>query len=156
MTLYLWHLPVLVTVTTLGHVLHLERPVALDGSGWPVPAGWGYALGSLVFWAVYGLGVWAVVRLMWPFEHAPLWWWDAAPRTSSPAPTTAAWVAALGTAGVGVSTLVLSATGLAGFPGKVIDYAGLPLNSAAALAVLVGSGALIRWAGSPREAMPIS
>jgi len=150
MTLYLWHLPVLVAVTTLGHALHLERPVALDGNGWPVPDGWGYALGSLVFWTVYGVAVWAVVRLMWPFEHAPLWWWDAPPRTTAPAPTTAAWVAAVGTAGVGVSTLVLSATGLAGFPGKVVDYAGLPLNAAAALAVLVGSGALIRWAGSPR------
>jgi hypothetical protein len=45
---------------------------------------------------------------------------------------------------------VLSATGLAGFPTKVVDYAGLPLNSAAALAVLVASGALIRWADSPR------
>ena len=150
MTLYLWHLPVLVAVTTLGHALHLERPTSLDGSGWPVPDGWGYALGSLVFWTVYGVGVWAVVRLMWPFEHAPLWWWDAAPRTTAPSPTVAAWCAAVGTVGVGVATLVLSATGLAGFPGKVVDYAGLPLNSAAALAVLVGSGALIRWAGSPR------
>jgi fucose 4-O-acetylase-like acetyltransferase len=150
MTLYLWHLPVLVAVTTVGHALHLERPTSLGGAGWPVPDGWGYALGSLVFWAVYGAGVWAVVRLMWPFEHAPLWWWDAVPRTTAPGPTAAAWCAAIGTAGVGISTLVLSATGLAGFPGKIVDYAGLPLNSAAALAVLVGSGALIRWAGSPR------
>jgi len=150
MTLYLWHLPVLVAVTTVGHALHLERPTTLDDAGWPVPDGWGYALGSLVFWTVYGLGVWAVVRLMWPFEHAPLWWWDAVPRTTAPGPTAAAWCAAIGTAGVGISTLVLSATGLAGFPGKIVDYAGLPLNSAAALAVLVGSGALIRWAGSPR------
>jgi hypothetical protein len=150
MTLYLWHLPVLVAVTTAGHALHLERPVALDGSGWPVPDGWGYALGSLVFWTVYGLGVWAVVRLMWPFEHAPLWFWDSAPRSRAPSPRVAAWCAAAATAGVGVSTLVLSATGLAGFPTKVVDYAGLPLNSAVALAVLVASGVLIRWAGSPR------
>jgi hypothetical protein len=157
MTLYLWHLPVLVALTTLGHALHLDRPVTLDRSGWPVPGGWGYALGSLVFWTVYGVGVWAVVRLMWPFEHAPLWWWDSAPRAAAPSPTTAAWCAAIGTAGVGVSTLVLSATGLAGFPGKVVDYAGLPLSSAAALAVLVGSGTLIRWAGSPRvpAAVPV-
>jgi hypothetical protein len=87
---------------------------------------------------------------MWPFEHAPLWWWDAPPRGSAPARRTATWCAAIGTAGVGVATLVLSATGLAGFPTRTIDYAGLPLNAAAALAVLVGSGALIRWAGSPR------
>ena len=150
MTLYLWHLPVLVAVTTLGHALHLERPTALDADGWPVPDGWGYAVGSLVFWSVYAVGVWAVVRLMWPFEHAPLWWWDSPPRASAPSPGTAAWCAAVGTAGVGASTLVLSATGLAGFPTKVVAYAGLPLNSAAAIAVLVGSGAIIRWAGSSR------
>ena len=150
MTLYLWHLPVLVAVTVLGHTLRLDRPVGLDGDGFPVPAGWGYASGSLLFWTAYGVGVWAVVRLMWPFEHVPLWWWDAPPRTPAPSRRTAAWCAAIGTSGVGVATLALSATGLAGFPTKTIDYAGIPLNAAVAIAVLVGSGALIRWAGSPR------
>ena len=57
----------------------------------------------------------------------------------------------MGTAGVGISTLVRSATGLAGFPTQVISYAGLPLNSAAAIALLVASGALIRWAGAARR-----
>lgn len=150
MTLYLWHLPVLIAVTVLAHAVSMERPVALDDAGFPVPDGWGYGWGSLLFWAAYAAGVWAVVRLMWPFEHAPLWWWDAPPRGSAPSRRTATWCAAVGTAGVGVATLVLSATGLAGFPTRTIDYAGLPLNAAAALAVLVGSGALIRWAGSPR------
>ncbi len=150
MTLYLWHLPVLVAVTVLGHSLRLDRPVGLDDSGFPVPDGWGYGVGSVLFWTAYGVGVWAVVRLMWPFEHVPLWWWDSPPRTPAPSRRVAAWCAAVGTAGVGVATLVLSATGLAGFPARVIDYAGLPLNAAAAIAVLVVSGALIRWAGSPR------
>jgi hypothetical protein len=150
MTLYLWHLPVLITLTVVGHALHLERPTALGPDGWPVPDGWGYLLGSLVFWSVYAVGVWAIVRLMWPFEHQPLVWWDAPPRLPAPAPRIAAWVAALGTAGVGVATLVLSATGLAGFPTTVIDYAGLPLNAAGAIAVLLISGAAIRWAGAAR------
>lgn len=150
MTLYLWHLPVLVAVTVLGHALRLDRPVGLDGDGFPVPAGWGYASGSLLFWTAYGVGVWAVVRLTWPFEHVPLRWWDAPPRTPAPSRRTAAWCTAIGTSGVGAATLALSATGLAGFPTRTIDYAGVPLNAAVAIAVLVGSGALIRWAGSPR------
>ena len=62
---------VLVAVTTLAHVLSLDRPVRLGDDGWPVPDGSGYLLGSIVFWAVYAVGVWAVARLMWPFEHAP-------------------------------------------------------------------------------------
>ncbi|MDA8436961.1 MAG: hypothetical protein M0Z98_13380, partial [Actinomycetales bacterium] len=98
----------------------------------------------------YGVGVWAVVRLTWPFEHVPLRWWDAPPRTPAPSRRTAAWCTAIGTSGVGAATLALSATGLAGFPTRTIDYAGVPLNAAVAIAVLVGSGALIRWAGSPR------
>ena len=150
MTLYLWHLPVLVAVTVIGHSLHLDRPVARGLDGWPAPNGWGYGWGSLVFWTVYGTGVWAVVRLMWPFEHAPLPWWDATPRSAQPSRPIALVCAGIGVAGVGVSTLVLSATGLAGFPTKVIDYAGLPLNAAGAIVVLVLSGALIRWSGASR------
>jgi fucose 4-O-acetylase-like acetyltransferase len=150
MTLYLWHLPVLIAVTTLGHVLRLERPVGLDAGGFPVPEGWAYGWGSLVFWAVYGVGVWAVVRLMWPFEQLPLPWWDAPTRARELDPRAASWVAAIGTGGVGVAGLMLSATGLAGFPTRVLDYAGIPLNAAAAIALLVGSGALIRWAGARR------
>ncbi len=150
MTLYLWHLPVLIAVTTLGHWLRVERPVGLDPDGWPVPDGWGYAWGSLMFWAVYGIGVWAVVRLLWPVEHARLPWWDSLPRSREPGARTAAVVACAATAGVGVASLMLSATGLAGFPTRVIDYAGLPLSAAGAILLLAGSGAAIRWAGAPR------
>lgn len=150
MTLYLWHLPVLVGVTALGHAWRLDRPTTVDASGYAVPDGWGYALGSLLFWAAYGVCVWAVVRLLWPLELAPLWWWDSPPRSPAPAVRTAAWCAALGAAGVGVATLVLSGTGLAGFPTRVVDYAGVPINAAAAVVLLVGSGSLIRWAGAPR------
>lgn len=153
MTLYLWHLPVLIALTTLGHVVHLDRPVGLDAGGFPVPDGWGYAWGSALFWIVYGIGVWAVVRLLWPLEHAPLPWWDSPPRSRGPrSPRTASVVACIGTVGVGVATLTLSATGLAGFPTRVLTYAGLPLNAAAAIAVLVASGAAIRWAGARRDA----
>lgn len=152
MTLYLWHLPVLIAVTTIGHALHLDRPVGLDGDGFPVPDGWGYGWGSLVFWTAYGVGVWAVVRLMWPLEHASPPWWDSVPRSRAPrSPRTASTIACVGTVGVGVASLMLSATGLAGFPTRVLVYAGLPLNAAAAIALLVGSGALIRWAGAARE-----
>jgi len=151
MTLYLWHLPVLIGVTTLGHVLGLDRPVRLGSDGYPVPDGWGYLVGSVLFLAVFGVAVWAVVRLLWPFEHAPLVLWDSPTRARRPAPRTAAWVAAAATGGVGVATLVLSATGLAGFPTRVLMYAGIPLNAAAAIALLLVSGLALRWAGGERR-----
>ena len=151
MTLYLWHLPVLIALTTLGHALHLDRPVGLDPSGFPVPDGWGYGWGSLVFWAVYGVGVWAVVRLMWPFEHAPLPWWDAPPRTRRrAAPRRPRWSPARH----GRRRRRL-ADALGHRPRRVPDavlvYAGLPLNAAAAIALLAVSGAAIRWAGAERR-----
>lgn len=150
MTLYLWHLPVLIALTTLLHYLGLERPVRVADDGWPVPDGWGYAAGSVLFLAAYALAVWAVVRLLWPLEHAALPWWDSPTRARRPGAGAAAVVAGLATFGVGASTLVLSATGLAGFPARTIDYAGLPLNAAGAIAVLLLSGAALRWAGADR------
>lgn len=152
MTLYLWHLPVLIAVTTIAHVIDVERPVALDASGFPVPDGWAYAGGSVLLWMVYGVGVWAVVRLMWIFEQVPLPWWDAVPRSRRPSPSSATLVAIAATIGVGASSLMLSATGLAGFPGRVITYAGLPLNAAVAIGLLLVSGSAIRWAGAARVA----
>ena len=156
MTLYLWHLPVLIAVTTVAHALHLDRSVTLDAAGFPVPDGWSYASGSVLFWLAYGLGVWAVVRLLWPLEHARLPWWDSPVRVSAPrSRTTASVTAVLGTAGVGIASLMLSATGLAGFPTRVLVYAGIPLNAAASILLLAGSGAAIRWAGALRAvAMP--
>jgi hypothetical protein len=150
MTLYLWHLPVLIALTTLTHALGLERPVRLDAAGWPVPDGWGFLAGSIVFLAAYAVCVYAVVRLLWPLEHASLPWWDAPTRAARPAPRVASLVAAASVTVVGVATLVLSATGLAGFPGRVVEYAGLPLNGAGAIVALVAAGAAMRWAGARR------
>jgi len=154
MTLYLWHLPVLIAVSTLAHVLGLDRPTLVGPDGWPVPDGWGYLPGSLLFIAAYGTGVWAVVRLLWPLEHAPLVWWDAPLRSRTPSPRTAAVVAALAAVAIGVTTLMISATGLAGFPARTIDYAGLPLNAAGAIAVMLAAGAALRWAGGERRTQP--
>jgi hypothetical protein len=150
MTLYLWHLPVLIGLTALLHGIGLDRPVRLDDAGFPVPDGWWYAAGTLLFLTAYAGCVWAVVRLLWPLEHVRLPWWDSPTSARRPGPVAAAAVAGAATFGVGASTLVLSATGLAGFPSRTTDYAGLPLNAAAALLVLLGCGAALRWAGADR------
>lgn len=151
MTLYLWHLPVLATLFAISHYLGWERPTRLGTNGYPVPDGWGYAIGSVAFWLVFGICVWAVIRLMWPLEHAPLPWWDFAPRSTAPTKRIASTLVGIGAAGAGIAMLVLSATGLSGFPTKVVHYVGLPMSAAAAIALLVGSGALIRWAGATRS-----
>lgn len=149
MTLYLWHLPVLVAITTLAHALGLDRPTRLV-QGFPVPDGLAYLVGSIPFALVFMGGVWLTVRLLWPLEHATLPWWDGVVRASSPAPAVATTVSILGASGVGVSALALSATGLAGFPTRIVTYAGLPLSAAGAILLMVASGAALRWAGGRR------
>lgn len=151
MTLYLWHLPVLIGLSTVVHALGLDRPVAIGPDGYPVPDGWGYLLGSVAFLGVFALCVWAVVRLLWPLEHAPLVWWDSPTGAMRPARRTAAVVAGVAAAAFGIATLVLSATGLAGFPVRVVPYAGLPLNAAGAIAAMVLAGVAMRWAGAERR-----
>jgi hypothetical protein len=49
---------------------------------------------------------------------------------------------------------MLSATGLGGFPFKIVHYVKLPLNSALAMILLLLSGVLIRWAGAARADLP--
>lgn len=151
MTLYLWHLPMLVLLTTLSHFFGLDRPTRLDSNGFPVPDGWKFAIGSIGFWFLFGLSIWGIVRLMWPLEHARLPWWDWPSKAIVPKVFIATWASAIGVVGAGIALLMLSATGLGGFPFKIVHYVKLPLNSALAIVLLVLSGALIRWAGAPRS-----
>mgnify|MGYP001566512279 CR=1 FL=1 len=150
MTLYLWHLPALTVLVVVSHLFGLDRPTQLGADGYPIPDGWGYALWSIGFWVVFGVGVWAVIRLMWPFEHAPLPWWDSVPRAKGPSRFSSIYVGA-GVIGIGVALLMLSGTGLGGFPMRVVHRLGLSLNAAVAMGLLVASGALVRWAGASRS-----
>lgn len=150
MTLYLWHLPVLTVVVVLSHFFGLDRPTRIGSDGYPIPDGWGYALGSIGFWAAFGIGVWVIIRLMWPLEHAPLPWWDSVPSSKGPSHFSSTYVGA-GVIGIGVALLMLSGTGLGGFPMRVVYRLGLPLNAAVAMGLLVVSGALVRWAGALRS-----
>lgn len=150
MTLYLWHLPVLTSLLVISHVLGMDRPTKIGRDAYASPDGWGYFVESIPFWFVFALGVWAAVRLLWPIEHIALPWWDSAPHPTQPSAHIAQISVVLGACGAGVGLLMLSATGLGGFPTRILRFAGVPLNSALAIAILVLSGVLIRWAGTAR------
>lgn len=151
MTLYLWHLPMLVLLIVISHFFGIDRPTRIGANGYPVPDGWNYAVGSIGFWFVFGICVWAIVRLMWPFEHVHQMWWDWPSKAILPKVAIATKASVVGVAGAGVGLLMLSGTGLGGFPFRIVHYAKLPLNSAVAMVLLVLSGTLIRWAGAPRS-----
>ena len=104
MTIYLWHLPVLIAGLGAAGALGWNRP----GPGEPH-----FWLASFALLAVFLLATATTVRLLWPTEHAALPWWDApvGERPGRPAPP--ALVALAGSA-VGVGTLLLAKDGLAG------------------------------------------
>ncbi len=149
MTLYLWHLPMLVLLVAGQHALGLDRPVQwVDGQPTPGPGFW---LWTLPYLAAFATLVALVVRIMWPFEHRPLPLWDRGRRTRlGDATAGSRMAAALGSIAIGVGTLALSATGLEGFPTRVVTYAGLPINAAVAIGLVAVGGWLVRTAGSSR------
>lgn len=154
MTLYLWHLPVLVLLIVISHLVGMDRPTRIGPAGHPIPDGWTFVSGSFGFWVIFAFLVWAAVRLMWPLEHARLPLWDWPSRAALPGDGLATGAAILGSAGAGIGLLMLSATGLGGFPFAVVHYVKLPLNSAFAIGLLVLAGLVIRWAGAPRADLP--
>lgn len=179
MTLYLWHLPTLVAMVAGMHVLGLDRPIAWRGDDpTPGEGFWLWTLPYLVAFGLLVVSVvrlmWPFEHRPlrgWdtPWspgaarrEHQALS--DAGPRTTTGGPPRAmprtqggharggrgAVVAvAAGSVAIGVGTLALSATGLAGFPTRILWYAGVPINAAAAIALMALGGWLVRHFGSP-------
>lgn len=149
MTVYLWHLPVLILLSTLEHATGRVAPLRDDGAVL-VPAG-GYWPWFAVHASMFLLGVIVAVRLLWVLENTRLPVWDTPTRLPTLRTTTSYVAAGGGVVLCGVALLMFAATGLAGFPGRVVQYAGLALSSGLALCVLVTGAALVRLAGAPRR-----
>lgn len=161
MTIYLWHMPTLILLLAGAHLLGWIRPTRYDHvvvAGKPVdllvPDGPEYWWKTLLFAVVFATAVYWVVRLLWPLEHMTLRGWDtpAAPRRPVPARIRTLCVG-IGVFGLSASILALAATGYTGFPFRVINYSGVPLNAAVAIVVFIGSAYLIR---ATRTQPPVS
>jgi hypothetical protein len=159
MTLYLWHLPVLIALYAGLHVLGLDRPVQWSTDGYPEP-GPGFWLWTVAFLAVYLACVAGVVRVMWPAEVGRLPGWDRPAREGAGGPTLRgergrSAVAGTGAGLIGIGTLMLAAVGLAGFPTRVTSFAGVPLNAVAAIGLMALGGWLVRSTGSTHAPSPV-
>ena len=110
-----------------------------------VPDGGQYWLETFILGVVFVACLYVVVRLLWPLEHISLKGWDTPAHPKKNLPERGKpWVASVGVVGLSGSVLALAATGFTGFPTRVIDYAGLPLNNAVAIVVFIVSAYLIR------------
>jgi len=144
MTVYLWHLTALILLTVIEHVLGLDRPVPQDAWFWPA---------TLAHVAAFlGLTV-GVVLLAAPLEHRPIPWLER--------PTTGdgGWrdgIAVLSVPVLAIGFLVISLTGMQGFPNHVREYVGIPWTPAIALAVLGAGVLLARVGGAAPSERPIA
>jgi len=139
MTVYLWHMLVLVTWLALLHVLGLDLPVRVE-AGNIVPDGLAYW-----FWVVPAVAgfvavLYAVVRWLWPLEHLRLPWFDDEPAHASGS----LWRAGIGTFLLAAGLLAVAGAGFSGFPVAWHTAYGIPVSAAAAM-VAIGVGlALLR------------
>lgn len=149
MTLYLWHLPMLILLVVLeratglgGHATMSHGVIAAGSHYW-----FWWPLHFLVFIAMVSL----IVRFAWIFENTDLPIWDSPSKWSAVGATWSATLIGVGVAVCGAALLIFSATGLGGFPTRVVSYAGLSLSSGLALGLLILGSSLVRIAGAPRS-----
>jgi hypothetical protein len=134
MTVYLWHMLVLLGWLTLLHAIGLDLPVRVE-AGQIVPDGLAYWAWLLPVAAVFVLLVYAVARWLWPLEFVRLPWFDAPPGH----PNRSEWLAGVGTVLLSAGLLAIAGAGFSGFPLAFHAAYGIPVSSSLALvAVLVG------------------
>jgi len=149
MTLYLWHLPMLIALVVLEHASGIGAHAVLSHG--VIAAGPHYWYWWPVHFLIFLMLVTGVVRCLWWLENTPLPLWDAPSRLPALPRRLVGVINGVGVAITGAALLVFSATGLGGFPTRVIRYAGLPLSSGLALFLLVLGATAIRLASAPRK-----
>lgn len=133
MSLYLWHMPVLVMSFWVLHIVGWDLPTVWLGDGIVVPAGPNYWLWMIPWTATYGLLVYTVLRVVWPLEYIKVSWLDSDAKGSWRPPV---W---LGPTCAAVGLLAIAGTSFTGFPLAVKTLYGLPISNAAALlSVILG------------------
>ena len=149
MSLYIWHLLAIVMALATLHLLGVSPPTHLSPSGWPEPDGTAaYARWFVLFLVVFLCYLSVLVLLTWSTEYRHLPIWDTPPKRGVLPLGAPGWmyVALVVVSGVmvGMGVLVVSLIGFAGFPLHNAEWAGITLNSAVALVVLLAGAALMR------------
>jgi hypothetical protein len=134
MTIYLWHIPVIMFLTVGSHLLGFDRAALLiDGRPYP---GEGFWLQTLPFLLVCGFLIYWFVQIAWSIEHLRIKWWqgDASHVHKSP------WRAAMAITGVfliGTGLLAVAGTGLHQFPNGTQELSGVSFANGQAAVIFV-------------------
>jgi hypothetical protein len=143
MTIYLWHIPIIMFVTVSSHFLGFDRTTILIDSR-PYP-GAGYWLETIPFLIVCSFLVYWFVQIAWILEHVKLKWWqgDASHVHKS------AWRSAMAIVGVfliGTGLLAVAGTGLHLFPNGTQTLSGVSFKNGQAAAIFIAGIAIARLA----------
>jgi hypothetical protein len=146
MTVYLWHMLVLIAWLSLLHVLGFDLPTRLE-AGNIVPDGLAYWAWLVPVATVFVLLVYCVARWLWQIEFVRLPWFDAPPGRA----LTSEWVAALGTVLLGAGLLSIAGAGFSGFPTATSIAYGITVSTGIALLAVLAGIALLRQPLPSRE-----
>jgi hypothetical protein len=139
MTIYLWHMAVLVAWLAALHYLNLDLPSRIENSV-IVPDGISYWLWLIPSTIGFGLVLYFVIRLLWPIEFMTIKWFDNAKNSISHSKLRAT----LGTLLTSLGLLAISGAGFSGFPFAIRESFGIPISTFGAL-IAIGVGlALLR------------
>jgi hypothetical protein len=148
MTIYLWHMSILVLWLSVLHRFGLDLPTLLmttlrsDGVNVliVVPDGFGYWGGFIVSTLGFGAILFVVVRNLWPIEFMKLPWFDSEPKKLSHSRIRSV----VGVVLVSLGLLAVSGSGFSGFPFAIHDAFGIPINTAGAVIAIFVGLALLR------------
>jgi hypothetical protein len=140
MTIYLWHLPTLIVWTVIAHVMNwTPQHQFVDGVLMPTSAYWGQAI---PLWIATWVSVYLLVQVLWFTEHISWPFFRLKSQVDK-----RAWRSPLATVGViavGIGMLLISGSGLSGFPTKVTEFAGLSWTGGFAVAVVLGGTIVVK------------
>lgn len=137
MTIYLWHMAVLVAWLTALHYLNLDLPARIENSI-IVPDGISYWLWLIPSTFGFGLVLYIVIRMLWPIEFMKIRWFDAAKNRISHSKLRAL----LGTLCTSLGLLAVSGAGFSGFPFAIRESFGIPISTLGAL-IAIGIGLVL-------------
>ncbi len=139
MTVYLWHMFLLVAWLSFLHIIGLDLPVRIENSV-IVPDGGAYWIYLVPATICYAAIVYTVVRFLWPLEFMKIAWFDAAKnKVSHSIPR-----AITGCTLLSVGLLGISGGGFSGFPVAMHTAFGIPIYTSGCLIAVVVGLALLR------------
>lgn len=148
MTIYLWHIPVIMFLTVGSHLLGFDRAAILI-EGRPYP-GAGFWIQTIPFLLICGYIVYWFVQIAWPIEHIRIKWWQGDANLSS----ATGWRNFMAIAGVfliGTGLLAVAGTGLHQFPNGTQELSGVSFKNGQAAAIFIIGILLARLAISSKS-----